>query len=841
MSLSTSPVSSKSSSRRTSKDAGPARRSGGYVNPDPRGPADTMALSDKRGVFQVFAWGQGLRHGEFGRKAIQWVPRPVSEFDATNEEPTGVVASSHRVMVWTHTGQTYLWQQGAGRAPPPAGAEGVSGGWQPGSVIMKPGSNQEQLFVVNGLALNTHAMALCREPIRPGRTQNLNKTLYAWGLNHSGVLGFGEKPKQDRPRLVPGLPEDVTAVWGGPEHTIAIAEDTLWSWGNGENGRLGHGNEKNMTVPKQVAYMARIKVTNAACGTCHTAAVSTTGEVFTWGKGANGRLGHGGVSRDPMEVTPRLVEALDSAGIVRVACGDAHTVVINGLDAVWSWGWNAYGQLGVGDESDRWFPSAVRPKEGWSGNVVHVSCGKYHTVATAGADVFTFGCGQLGQLGHGSSKSLTLPKKVEGLSNTTVAKTVTYTAAGDDFTMALVRTTPRAANTIHKFDPEGLKNKCTESFDSTKYEEMTEIELVRLLRETETQIQTSTEITRRLNTQIDGLKEKVHQNQVDYVEWQNMIKVLDVNLEVKREREAARRRGENEVEQEAQMALERRIAELKIVLGRQEEALMNDEMHLRDRIGALQKKENNNADRMLAGEDGTDEFGEESIEDFDTLQNKLQQARDELAAEENSKQMLLDAAEALKYETKQALDDKVALLREEAEASLSEIKASLEGGNSEEYDDIRAKELGLEKQMKEREAEIAESDSRSRQHDLKMPRLQEEFEAAKAAGETAVLEWEEMRLMQLDVKSQLQAKKTQLEVARTETTKVRARLQATEERIRQDTEDGKAEAITKKERNDAMIKRMQDNREIKAKGYVAKEKANETIAQEDGGEGREQD
>ena len=66
-------------------------------------------------------------------------------------------------------------------------------------------------------------------------------------------------------------------------------------------------------------------------------------------------------------------------------------------------------------------------------------------------------------------------------------------------------------------------------------------------------------------------------------------------------------------------------------------------------------------------------------------------------------------------------------------------------------------------------------------------------------------------------------------------------MQATEERIRQDTEDGKAEAITKKERNDAMIKRMQDNREIKAKGYVAKEKANETIAQEDGGEGREQD
>jgi len=403
---------------------------------------------------------------------------------------------------------------------------------------MKPGSNLEKLFVINGLALNTHAMALCREPIRTGQPQSQNKTLYAWGSNRNGVLGFGDKPKQDKPRIVPGLPEDVAAIWGGPEHTIAIADDTLWSWGSGENGRLGHGNEKNISVPKQVGHLAHIKVSNAACGACHTAVVSVTGEVFTWGKVGNGRLGHGGNNREPSELTPRLVEALDSGGIVRVACGDAHTVAINGLDAVWSWGWNAYGQLGVGDESDRWFPSAVRPKEGWGGNAVHVSCGKYHTVVTAGANLFTFGDGKLGQLGHGNCKNLNLPKKVSGTWNTTGASTVTYTAAGDDFTMALVRTTARAANAMNKSDPAGDAERLVDSFDGcTTYDEMTEIEMVRLSSETEQKILASTENTRRLDLEIDYLKEQDRQNLVDYTEWQNMIQLLESNLVVKRERE----------------------------------------------------------------------------------------------------------------------------------------------------------------------------------------------------------------------------------------------------------------------------------------------------------------
>jgi len=117
MALTASPSRSRAGSKASSQGtahaaASPQARGGGYLNPNPRGPADTMALSDKRGLFQIFAWGQGLRQGEFGRKAIQWVPRPVSDFDATSEEPTGVVASAHRVLVWTQSGNTHLWRQG---------------------------------------------------------------------------------------------------------------------------------------------------------------------------------------------------------------------------------------------------------------------------------------------------------------------------------------------------------------------------------------------------------------------------------------------------------------------------------------------------------------------------------------------------------------------------------------------------------------------------------------------------------------------------------------------------------------------------------------------------------
>ena len=71
--------------------------------------------------------------------------------------------------------------------------------------------------------------------------------------------------------------------------------------------------------------------------------MTASGELYTWGKGRYGRLGHGG-SEDQMK--PKLVEALVGYNVKSIACGsgDAQTLCITTDDNVWSWGDGDYGK-----------------------------------------------------------------------------------------------------------------------------------------------------------------------------------------------------------------------------------------------------------------------------------------------------------------------------------------------------------------------------------------------------------------------------------------------------------------------------------------------------------------
>lgn len=93
--------------------------------------------------------------------------------------------------------------------------------------------------------------------------------------------------------------------------------------------------------------LAGFEVIDIACGGAHSAAITASGHLYTWGKGRYGRLGHGD-SEDQLK--PKLVEALVGYKVVGVACGsgDAQTLCITDDDNVWSWGDGDYGKLGRG-------------------------------------------------------------------------------------------------------------------------------------------------------------------------------------------------------------------------------------------------------------------------------------------------------------------------------------------------------------------------------------------------------------------------------------------------------------------------------------------------------------
>lgn len=87
-----------------------------------------------------------------------------------------------------------------------------------------------------------------------------------------------------------------------------------------------------------------IRVQKLVLGLEHALLVSANWEVFTWGSGRHGQLGHGGLEN---VLEPLVVEALRGMAMGDVAAGSWHSVSISVAGDLYIWGWNESGQLGL--------------------------------------------------------------------------------------------------------------------------------------------------------------------------------------------------------------------------------------------------------------------------------------------------------------------------------------------------------------------------------------------------------------------------------------------------------------------------------------------------------------
>ena len=85
------------------------------------------------------------------------------------------------------------------------------------------------------------------------------------------------------------------------------SEGEVYSWGEAEDGKLGHGNRSPCDRPRVIESLRGIEVVDIAAGGAHSACITAAGDLFTWGKGRYGRLGHGD-SEDQLK--PKLVRNL---------------------------------------------------------------------------------------------------------------------------------------------------------------------------------------------------------------------------------------------------------------------------------------------------------------------------------------------------------------------------------------------------------------------------------------------------------------------------------------------------------------------------------------------------
>jgi RHS repeat-associated protein len=202
----------------------------------------------------------------------------------------------------------------------------------------------------------------------------------------------------------------ITQVSAGFLHTLAVhADGTLWGWGANNAGELGLGTTTDHDSPQQNTSISQ--VTDAAAGGTwdgdgFSAAVTSTGSLYTWGYNVDGELGNGSTSSTPTLTPTKLTSISD---VAQVAAGNQFMVALKGDGTVYAWGSNYYGELGDGNTTNEDTPQEV---SGLTGVVQVVANGSSAAALTASGAVYTWGYNGDGELGIGSTASQDTPQLV---------------------------------------------------------------------------------------------------------------------------------------------------------------------------------------------------------------------------------------------------------------------------------------------------------------------------------------------------------------------------------------------------------------------------------------------
>jgi alpha-tubulin suppressor-like RCC1 family protein/cation transport regulator ChaC len=238
--------------------------------------------------------------------------------------------------------------------------------------------------------------------------------LYLFGWNDSGQLGSSNLDLNQGPLPVSTELSNICVEDAafGFSHTLVIERGTnkLLCFGDNRKGQVNgrSGTHSIISEPVTPSFLRDVEVTCAAAGLFHSAVVTRSGELLTFGCGKFGQSLVQSSDGVPRRWRP------SNAFLIKVACGRRHTVVLDDQGRVWTLGENKYGQIGRETNEAVWdaTPALVHMPQDIS--ICDVQCGWSHTIAlgkkTNGKLVAVgWGRNDKGQLGTGIKVNIERP------------------------------------------------------------------------------------------------------------------------------------------------------------------------------------------------------------------------------------------------------------------------------------------------------------------------------------------------------------------------------------------------------------------------------------------------
>jgi E3 ubiquitin-protein ligase HERC1 len=234
--------------------------------------------------------------------------------------------------------------------------------------------------------------------------------VYSWGKNKRGQLGHGDRLTRPSPVLVEGL-EGVCSIAAATDHCLAVTHSgAVFSWGSAYQDEA-----ENQLRPSIVEGFEGVRVRRVCDSEIIYFAIGEAGELFSWGRGAVGILGHGDIKD---QASPKRVEALRGVPIDSVVCGWQHALALAEDGLMYAWGAIQQGALlcspHVGSEL---LPKPVLALPGVRMSSIAAASFRSYAVADSG-EVWAWGRNRAGStpLGHDEQQDCCpFPKPVESL------------------------------------------------------------------------------------------------------------------------------------------------------------------------------------------------------------------------------------------------------------------------------------------------------------------------------------------------------------------------------------------------------------------------------------------